>query len=49
MTTRGLKETEFKLLANLIHELLSNPENTSIKKEVKVKIEDLTNKFELER
>ncbi len=44
MTSRGFKETEFKQLALLIHQLLTNPEK-SVKKEVLA----LTNKFPLKK
>ena len=49
MTTRGLKESDFELLANLIHQLLSNPNNKVAQETIKNKIVNMTNNFKLER
>ncbi len=49
MTTRGLKENDFVILANLMHELLSNPTDEVIQKRIETDVDVLINKFELER
>ncbi len=49
MTTRGLKEKDFVILANLMHELLSNPNDKITQKRIKQSIDALINQFELER
>ena len=45
MTTRGLKEKEFKLIAEIIYKSLSNVDNKEIQDECMEKVLDLTNKF----
>lgn len=45
MTTRGLKEKEFKLIAEIIYKSLSNVDNKEIQDECMEKVLDLTKKF----
>ena len=45
MTTRGLKEKEFKLIAEIIYKSLSNVDNKEIHDECMEKVLDLTKKF----
>lgn len=45
VTTRGFKETETKLMAELIVKALKNPHNESVLKEVKHTVHDLCKKF----
>ncbi len=45
MTTRGLKEKEFKLIAEIIYKSLSNVDNKKIQNECMEKVLDLTKKF----
>lgn len=45
MTTRGLKEKEFKLIAEIIYKSLSNVDNKEIQDECMEKVLDLTRKF----
>ncbi len=49
MTTRGLRETDFRSLANMIHNILSKPEDEIIKKNVLSNVHKITRKFKLER
>ncbi len=45
MTTRGLKENEFKLIADIIIKVLKNSKDEKIIKECKKEVLDLTKKF----
>lgn len=45
VTTRGFKENETKLMAELIVKALKNPQNESVLKEVKQTVHDLCKKF----
>ena len=45
MTTRGLKEEEFKLIGEVIYKSLSNVDDKDIQKECKKKVLELTKKF----
>lgn len=45
MTTRGLKEKEFKLIAEIIYKSLSNVDNKEIQDECMEKVLKLTNEF----
>ncbi len=45
MTTRGLKEKEFKLIAEIIYKSLSNVDNKEIQDECMEKVLELTKKF----
>lgn len=45
MTTRGLKEKEFKLIAEIIYKSLSNVDNKEIQDESMEKVLELTKKF----
>jgi len=47
VTTRGMKENEMKLMAQLISETLSNADNAAVKSKVKSKVLDLCKKFPL--
>ena len=45
MTTRGLKEKEFKLIGEIIYKSLSNVDDQNIQSECKKKVLDITKKF----
>lgn len=45
MTTRGLKEEEFKLIGEIIYKSLSNVDDKDIQKECKKKVLELTKEF----
>ena len=45
MTTRGLKEKEFKLIGEIIYKSLSNVDDQNIQSECKEKVLDITKKF----
>ena len=45
MTTRGLKEKEFKLIGEIIYKSLSNIDDKKIQKECREKVLELTKKF----
>lgn len=45
MTTRGLKEEEFKLIGEIIYKSLSNVDDKDIQKECKKEVLELTKKF----
>lgn len=47
LTTRGFKEGEFKLIAKWINDIISNPGNENIRKNVKGEIGEITKKFPL--
>ncbi|HUO56843.1 MAG TPA: serine hydroxymethyltransferase [bacterium] len=47
LTTRGFKESEFKLIAKWINEVISDPENEGVRKKVKGEIGELTKRFPL--
>ncbi len=47
MTTRGMKEPEMEVIAELILKMLKNHDNTAVKAEVKQAVLDLTAKFPL--
>jgi len=47
VTTRGMKEPEMEIIADAIEKVLSNPENSQIKKEVKARMASLTEEFPL--
>ncbi|MGL5733177.1 MAG: serine hydroxymethyltransferase [Metamycoplasmataceae bacterium] len=49
MTTRGMKEDDFRLLANIIHKVLSNHEDKNIQKQALLEVENLSKKFKLDR
>ena len=46
-TTRGLKETEFKIIAKVLASVIENPQNQEIIKESQDKIEQIIKKFPL--
>lgn len=45
LTTRGMKESEMKVVGGWIHEVLSDPENTSVLNRVKNKVKELTEAY----
>lgn len=45
ITTRGMKETEMELIAELIDKVLKDPENEKIQNEVRKEVKDLCLKF----
>ena len=45
MTTRGFKEEESEILANLIADLLDSPENGEVLESVKNSVGKLTDRF----
>ena len=47
MTTRGLKEEDFKLITDIIIDVLSNPHDENILKESKEKVQNITKKYPL--
>ncbi len=47
LTTRGMKEEEMKLVAQWIHEVLSDPENPSVLESVRKQVKALCEKFPL--
>lgn len=47
MTTRGLKEEEFKLIGEIIYKSLSNVDDKDIQKECKKEVLELTKKFSI--
>lgn len=49
MTTRGMKEKDFRLLANIIHNVLSNPNDKSIRENALLSVEKISKEFELDR
>ena len=47
LTTRGMKEDEMVIIANLIDQVLSNIDNDTIIKDVQKEVKDLCNSFKL--
>ena len=47
ITTRGMKETEMKVIAELINKIIDNPKDENIKKEVSQDVKELTSRFPL--
>lgn len=47
MTTRGLKEEDFKLITDIIIDVLRNPQDENILKESKEKVQNITKKYPL--
>ena len=47
LTTRGMKEAEMKLIADLIGRVLSNVEDAKTKSEVAAKVKELCKQFPL--
>jgi len=45
LTTRGMKESEMKTIANLIHQVLQNPENTELRQHIHQQVKDLCKNF----
>ena len=45
LTTRGMMESEMKLVAEWIHQVLSDPENNSVLKDVQGKVKELCQQF----
>jgi glycine hydroxymethyltransferase len=49
VTTRGMKEPEMETIADLISDVLADPENTTVQASVKERVETLTEHFPLYR
>jgi len=47
LTTRGMKEEDMKLIADMINKVISNPDDDNVKKEVTAEVLELTSKFGL--
>jgi len=47
LTTRGMKEKEMETVADIINDVITNPESDDIKKNVAKKIDDITSEFPL--
>ncbi|MFC1637767.1 serine hydroxymethyltransferase, partial [Candidatus Margulisiibacteriota bacterium] len=47
LTTRGMKENEMKVIADLIGKVLSNVDDEKSKKEAAAKVKDLCKQFPL--
>ncbi len=47
VTTRGMKEAEMEIIADLIAKVLDNPDNAEVREEVKKEVHDLGVKFPL--
>lgn len=47
LTTRGMKEADMELIAELISRIISNPKDDKVKKEVSEEVKNLTSKFRL--
>ena len=47
LTTRGMKEKEMEIIAEMINDVITNPESDDVKKSVHRKIEDITSEFPL--
>ena len=47
LTTRGMKEADMKNIGSMINDIISNPQNDDIKKDVMQKIDDLASEYPL--
>ena len=47
LTTRGMKEKEMELIAEMINDVITDPASEDVKKNVRKKIEDVTSEFPL--
>jgi len=47
LTTRGMKEKQMKLIADLMNKVISNPDDKTIKKEVRISVGELCEEFPL--
>jgi len=47
LTTRGMKEEDMELIADMINKVISNPDGDNVKKEVSAEVLELTSKFSL--
>jgi len=47
LTTRGMKEEQMKLIADLMNKVISNPDDKTIKKEVRISVGELCEEFPL--
>lgn len=47
LTTRGMKEKDMEVVAGIINDIISNPQNGEIKKDVVQRIDDLTAEYPL--
>jgi len=47
LTTRGMKEEQMKLIADLMNKVISNPDDITIKREVRISVGELCEEFPL--
>jgi glycine hydroxymethyltransferase len=47
LTTRGMKEADMHKIADMINDILTNPSNEDLKKDIRQKIDDLTSEYPL--
>jgi len=47
LTSRGMKESDMELIAELINKIISNPKDEKVKNEVSEEVKNLTSKFKL--
>ncbi len=47
LTSRGMKESEMELIAELINKIISDPKDEKVKKEVSEEVKNLTSRFRL--
>lgn len=47
LTTRGMKEKDMEIVSGIINDIISNPQNEDIKKDVMQRIEDITAEYPL--
>lgn len=47
LTTRGMKEAEMEIIADMINKVISNHKDENVKKEVAEAVKELTSKFPL--
>jgi glycine hydroxymethyltransferase len=45
LTTRGMKEPEFELIAELINKIVMNPADEKVKADVREEVKKLTSRF----
>ncbi|TFB08131.1 serine hydroxymethyltransferase, partial [Candidatus Marinimicrobia bacterium MT.SAG.2] len=47
LTTRGMKEDEMRLIADHINKIISNPDDSSVRRDVRISIGEICEKFPL--
>jgi glycine hydroxymethyltransferase len=47
LTTRGMKEPDMEKIAEMINDIISNPESDDVKKSIQKRIDDLTSEHPL--